>query len=77
MFGGAERTTANLLQYLDRRKIRRITLAAPGVLRHLLPQQYDDFRDASAYGLTGGFEDGGKLLADGRRTAVLDRKSVV
>ncbi len=74
MFGGAERTTANLLQYLDRRKIRRITLAAPGVLRHLLPQQYDDFRDASAYGLTGGFEDGGKLLADGRRTAVLLRE---
>lgn len=74
MFGGAERTTANLLQYLDRRKIRRITLAAPGVLRHLLPQQYDDFRDASAYGLTGGFEDGRKLLADGRRTAVLLRE---
>lgn len=73
MFGGAERTTANLLQYLDRRPIHRITLAAPGVLRPLLPPQYDDFYDTTAYGLAGGFENSRKLWADGRRTALLLR----
>ena len=73
MFGGAERTTANLLQYLDRRMIRRVTLAAPGMLQPLLPPRYDDFHDTSAYGLAGGFEDSRKLLADGRRAAALLR----
>lgn len=73
MFGGAERTTANLLQYLDRRLFDRVTLAAPAVLRPLLPPQYDDFQDTSVYGLAGGFEDGRKLLADGRRAAELLR----
>ncbi|MBK8750401.1 MAG: glycosyltransferase [Candidatus Competibacteraceae bacterium] len=73
MFGGAERTTANLLHALDRRSIRRITLAAPKALQSLLPQQYDDFRDTSAYGLSGGFENGRKLLADVRGAAKLLR----
>ena len=71
MFGGAERTTANLLQYLDRRKIRRITLVAPAVLRRLLPQQYDDFHDTTDYGIVGSFKDGRQLLADAQRTAML------
>ena len=74
MFGGAERTTANLLQSLDRRAIGRVTLAAPGVLRSLLPQQYDEFRDTADYGLEGGFENSRKLLADVRRTARLLRE---
>ena len=74
MFGGAERTTANLLQFLDRRSIDRVTLAAPGVLRPLLPPQYDEFRDTTDYGLRGGFENGRKLLADARRTAALLRE---
>lgn len=73
VFGGAERTTANLLHYLDRRVIRRITLAAPGVLQPLLPPCHDDFHDTAAYGLAGGFEDRRKLLADGRRAAALLR----
>jgi glycosyltransferase involved in cell wall biosynthesis len=71
VFGGAERTTTNLLQYLDRRAIRRVTLAAPGILQPLLPEHYDDFRDTSDYGLAGGFEDARKLLADGRGAAAL------
>lgn len=73
MFGGAERTTANLLHALDRRSIRRITLAAPAVLQPLLPQRYDDFRDTSAYGLSGGFENSRKLLTDVRSAARLLR----
>ena len=59
------------MQYLNRRTIRRVTLAAPGILRPLLPQQYGDFRDTSDYGLAGGFEDARKLLADSRRAAAL------
>ena len=51
--------------------IRLVTLAAPGILRPLLPQHYDDFRDTSDYGLAGGFEDAHKLLADSRRAAAL------
>ena len=73
MFGGAEQTTTNLLHALDRRSIRRITLAAPKVLQSLLPQQYDDFRDTSAYGLSGGFENSRKLLIDARSAARLLR----
>jgi len=73
VFGGAERTTANLLQYLDRRAIRRVTLAAPRMLQPLLPPCYDDFHDTSTYSLAGGFEDGCKLLADGRRAVALLR----
>ena len=74
VFGGAERTTANLLQYLDRRNIHRVTLVAPGVLRPLLPPCYDDFHDTAVYGLAGGFEDSRKLLADGRGAAALLRE---
>ncbi len=74
MFGGAERTTANLLQSLDRRSIGRVTLLAPGALRPLLPQHYDEFRDTTVYGLGGGFENSRKLLAAARRTAVLLRE---
>ena len=74
MFGGAERTTANLLQFLDRRSISRVTLVAPGVLRPLLPQRYDEFRDTTDYGLGGGFENVPKLLTDARRMAILLRE---
>ena len=73
MFGGAERTTANLLQYLERRHFHRVTLAAPNILRPLLPPHYDDFHDTADYGLAGGFEDSRKLWADGQRTAALLR----
>jgi glycosyltransferase involved in cell wall biosynthesis len=73
VFGGAERTTANLLHALNRSAIRRITLAAPKTLQLLLPQQYDDFRDTSAYGLSGGFENSHKLLADVQSAARLLR----
>lgn len=73
VFGGAEQTTANLLRSLNRQTIRRITLVAPEVLHPLLPQRYDDFRDASDYGLAGGFENSRKLLADVRGAAQLLR----
>lgn len=55
VFGGAERTTANLLNHLDRQRVKRITLVAPGVLRACLPESYDSFVDAAHYHLEGGF----------------------
>ncbi len=73
MFGGAEQTTANLLRSLDRRTVRRVTLVTPQILRSLLPQEYDDFRDAADYGLGGGFANARKLWADVRGTARLLR----
>lgn len=55
VFGGAERTTANLLEHLDRNRIHRLTLVAPAMLRPYLPENYDDFVDAGQHGLAGGF----------------------
>jgi glycosyltransferase involved in cell wall biosynthesis len=43
LFGGAERTTANLLRHLDRTVVQHITLAAPVALRDLLPSDYDAY----------------------------------
>lgn len=59
------------MQHLDRQAIKRITFATPSVLRPLLPQQYDDFRDTEALGLGGGFAGSRRLLADAQRTAKL------
>lgn len=70
-FGGAERATARLLQYLDRTIITRITLAVPNELRVLLPHHYDNFCDINAYGIGGGFIGSRKLFADVQRTAKL------
>jgi glycosyltransferase involved in cell wall biosynthesis len=41
VFGGAERTTCNLLTMLDRSVVQRITFAAPDALRDLMPVAYD------------------------------------
>jgi glycosyltransferase involved in cell wall biosynthesis len=71
VFGGAERSTARLLQHLDRNKITRLTLAAPNELRRFLPTTYDTFYDLSAHGIGGGFGGTRKLLSDAKRTAKL------
>lgn len=65
-YGGAEQTTANLLRHLNRTRIRRVTLVAPGALRAFLPENYDSFVDASAYGLGGGFENPKELFRQAR-----------
>ena len=44
-FGGAERTTANLLTHRDRGKIQRITLAGPATVAAMMPAEIDDFVD--------------------------------
>ncbi|ESQ13833.1 MAG TPA: glycosyltransferase [Chromatiaceae bacterium] len=43
VFGGAERTTRNLLEMLDRSVVQRISFAAPDALRDLMPVAYDDY----------------------------------
>lgn len=63
-FGGAERTTANLLTHLDRSRIRRITLVAPNILRSYLPNCYDRFIATDSYSLSGGFSTWGALRHD-------------
>lgn len=47
VFGGAERTTSNLLSALDRQVVTRITVAAPGALQAFLPPAYDAFVDTA------------------------------
>ena len=65
-FGGAERTTANLLSDLDRRRIRQITLVAPAALKPWLPDTDHTFIDAEPLGLQGGFTTPGDLYRQTR-----------
>ncbi|MBK1617710.1 hypothetical protein CKO42_04425 [Lamprobacter modestohalophilus] len=44
-FGGAERTTANLLTHRDRAKIQRVTLAGPTNVEAMMPAEIDAFVD--------------------------------
>ncbi|MFO1420109.1 MAG: glycosyltransferase [Candidatus Competibacteraceae bacterium] len=74
-FGGAERTTANLLDHLDRSRIRRITMLAPAALRPYLPEAYDTFLDAGEYGLGGGFTIPGDLYRSARTTGTILRET--
>lgn len=66
VFGGAERTTSNLITHLDRRVVRRITLAAPAALRELVPPDYDDFLDTAAHLSRGWFTNARELHDDAR-----------
>lgn len=47
VFGGAERTTSNLIDHLDRDLVRHVTVAAPAALKPLLPFGIDAFVDTS------------------------------
>ena len=66
VFGGAERTTANLLTHLDRGRIGAITLVAPAALKPFLPATYDRFIDSASYWLEPGFTAPGVLRRDAR-----------
>lgn len=70
-FGGAERTTGNLLSHLDRRRVSHLTLAAPGALRPYLPERYDAFIDTSPSIRDGWFATPARLYADVRACARL------
>ena len=71
VFGGAERTTANLLSHLDRTRITRITLVAPNVLRPLLPDVCDQFIPTDSCSLEGGFTTARRLCQDARAVGEL------
>lgn len=62
--GGAERTTSNLLRYLDRSRISHITLVAPASLQDYFTDGYDCFIDAIRYDLQCGFRNSRTLRSD-------------
>ncbi|NCA69130.1 MAG: glycosyltransferase [Sphingobacteriia bacterium] len=47
VFGGAERTTRNLLSHLDRAVVEQVILAAPAALRPFMPDADDAFIDTA------------------------------
>lgn len=65
-FGGAEQTTANLLNHLDRDRIKQITLVAPAALRPYLPATYNRFVDSALCWLEPGFATPGVLRRDAK-----------
>jgi len=66
-FGGAERTTANLLKHLDRTNIRHITLVSSGSIKRYFPDlSYDRFIDTESYGINGWFGSFRNLIKDAR-----------
>ena len=71
IFGGAERTTRNLLSHLDRSAIHRLTLMAPEPLRAFMPDCYDDFVDTSGFIRHGWFGTRDNLRNDLSGTAAL------
>lgn len=72
--GGGERTTRNLLEHLDRRRINTVILAAPAVIKDYFAAAYDEFIDAAHYGLGYGFTDARSLWQDSARCAELIRE---
>lgn len=75
VFGGAERTTSNLLTHLDRDRVRHITLAAPAALRDLLPPGFDAFLDTGPRLPRGWFSSPRDLLADLKTSGRLLREA--
>lgn len=64
VFGGAERTTSNLLSHLDRSVVKHVTLVAPAALRDLLPAAYDAYVDTGPLFRGGWFTTPESLDAD-------------
>jgi glycosyltransferase involved in cell wall biosynthesis len=74
VFGGAERTTRNLLSQLDRDVVTHITLAAPLALRAFMPNVYDDFVDTASLIRHGWFGSYANLRLDIQAgTELIDR----
>ena len=72
VFGGAERTTSNLITHLDRRVVSHLTLAAPAALRAHLPDRVDDFIETATLIRGGWFgQDPADLELDVAATARL------
>ncbi|MFD2112467.1 glycosyltransferase [Thiorhodococcus fuscus] len=75
VFGGAERTTSNLLRYLDRDRVTHVTLASTAALRPFLPDRFDDFIDTAPHLPRGWFTDSRDLLRDARVAGALIREA--
>lgn len=75
VFGGAERTTHNLLSHLDRQVVSHLTLAAPDALRAFMPARFDDFVNTAGLIEHGWFPSSTSLRADVRATAAILRQA--
>jgi glycosyltransferase involved in cell wall biosynthesis len=74
-FGGAERTTENLLRYLNREVINEVVFLASDAIRDYFPaDSYDRFIDTQTYGLSGWFVNLRVLLRDARVLARILKK---
>ncbi|NEX19234.1 glycosyltransferase [Thiorhodococcus mannitoliphagus] len=71
VFGGAERTTQNLLRHLDRDVVNHVTVAAPAALRDLLASPMDSFVDTGPSIKRGWYSTPSDLLEDVRASARL------
>lgn len=66
-FGGAERTTKNLLKYFNREKICHITMVSSGSIKKYFPDlYYDKFIDVEPYGIKGWFVNLRSLISDAK-----------
>jgi glycosyltransferase involved in cell wall biosynthesis len=75
VFGGAERTTHNLISYLDRKIVRHLTLAAPAALLDHMPPLFDDFIDTGHLIMNGWFVSAEVLRADVESTRDILRQA--
>ncbi|MGB4336750.1 MAG: glycosyltransferase [Chromatiaceae bacterium] len=75
VFGGAERTTHNLLTHLDRQVVSHLTLAAPDALRAFMPERFDEFINTVSLIRHGWFHDIPSLRADVKATEALLRQA--
>ena len=75
VFGGAERTTSNLLTHLNRDIVRHVTLASPEALRDLLPARIDAFIDTAPHLRHRWFNSPRDLLSDARVCSELLREA--
>ncbi len=64
VFGGAERTTRNLILHLNRDIVRHVYVAAPAPLRAFLPDTIDAFIDTSSRLRGGWFGSTKELIVD-------------
>lgn len=74
-FGGAERTTANLIEHLDRGLVSHLALAAPTSLRAFMPAAIDQFIATDGLIQCGWFESPRQLMRDAREAAAILRQA--
>lgn len=75
--GGAELTTMNLIDGLDRSLFCHVTLVCPEVMTRYWTQGYEQWVDSIPLGLAGWFDTPARLWQDARRLSLLLREQPV